>query len=88
MPPQLPKDCLPTDIPDGEIYILVLDCLYVETYTECEPGFVLCRCGLTDRRHGVDYLSQSQFIETTNKLEGFEKSESCLHSCFSSRIEP
>ena len=87
MPPQLSNVRLPTDIPDSKVYILVLDCLYVETYTEHEPGFVLCRCGLTNRRYGCDYLSQSQFIETTNKLDGFEKLELCLHSRFSSRIE-
>jgi len=33
---------LPTDIPDGKVHILILDCLYVETYTAYESGFVVC----------------------------------------------
>ena len=70
MPPQLSNAFLTTDIPDGKVHILVLDCLYIETYTEYESAFVICRGGLTNCRDGRDYLSQSQLVETTNKLEG------------------
>ncbi len=57
MPPQLSNAFLPTDIPDGKVHILVLDCLYIETYTDRESAFVVCRGELTNCRDGRDYLS-------------------------------
>lgn len=59
MPPQLSNAFLSTDIPDGKVHILVLDCLYIETYTEYESAFVVCRGGLTNCWDGRYYLSQS-----------------------------
>jgi hypothetical protein len=87
MLPQLSDTVLPADVPDGEVHIFVLDCLYVETYTEYELGSMVCMCGLTDCRYCCDHLSQSELVETTDKSEGYLEVGQYVHSRLPSRIE-
>jgi hypothetical protein len=71
--PQLPNTVLTTNVPDGKVHILVLDCLYVETYIEGESDSILRRCGLTNCGYGRDYLSQPQLVETTNRSGEYQE---------------
>ena len=64
---------LPTDVPNGKVHILILDCLYIDAYMEYESDSMVCRYGLTNCRYGCDYLSQLELVETTNKLEGYRE---------------